>query len=109
MISKFNSPNHELEYSKIFKDKIEQKCYMLQQVLQAVYNRNTYVNPEAIDGKTLQVLVDLTNTLTYETDSDFKENYPKYKDDIDEMFLTKDKVKEIITEALAEAHQGDQQ
>ena len=109
MISKFNSPNHELEYSKIFKDKIEQKCYMLQQVLQTVYNRNSYVNPESIDGKTLQVLVDLTSTLTYETDDDFKENYPEYKDDIDRMFLTKDKVKETIIEAIAETHQGDQQ
>lgn len=109
MISKFNSPEHELEYSKIFKDKIEQKCYMLQQVLQAVYNRNSYVNPEAIDGKTLQVIVDLTNHLTYETDSDFKNVYPEYQDDIDGMFLTKDKVKETIIEAIAETKQGNQQ
>lgn len=109
MISKFNSPNHELEYSKIFKDKIEQKCYMLQQVLQAVYNRNSYVNPGTLDGKTLQVIVDLTSTLTYETDSDFKDIYPEYQDDLDGMFLTKDKVKETIIEAIGEAKQGDQQ
>ena len=80
---------------------------MLQQVLQAVYKRNSYVNPEAIDGKTLQVLVDLTSTLSYQTDDDFKEKYPEYKDGIDGMFLTKDKVKEIITEAIAETKQGN--
>lgn len=109
MISNFKSPEHEIKYAGIFKDKIEQKCYMLQLVLKAIYNRNSYVDPETLDGKTLQVIVDLTSTLTYETDSDFKDIYPEYQDDLDGMFLTKDKVKETIIEAITETKQGDQQ
>jgi len=107
MISNFKSPDHETEYYKIYDEKVEQRYYMLQQVLQAFYNRSDYVHLETIDGKTLQVLVDLTSTLTYETDSDFKDVHPEYKDDIDGMFFTRDQVKETIIDAIAESHKGE--
>ena len=109
MISKFNSTDHETEYYKIFNEKVEQRYHMLQQVLQAFYNRSDYVRLETVDGRTLQVLVDLASTLTYETDSDFKDVHPEYQDDIDGMFLTRDKVKETIIEAITETNQGDSQ
>jgi len=108
MISNFKSPDHETEYYKIFDDKVEQRCYMLQKVLQVFYNINAPINLATIDGKTLQVLVDLTSTLTYETESDFKDVYPEYQDDIDGMFLTRDKVKETIIEAITETNQGEE-
>ena len=107
MITNFKSPDHETEYYKIFNEKVEQRYYMLQQVLQAFYNKSDYVCLENIDGRTLQVLVDLTSTLSYETDSDFKDVHPGYEDDIDGMFLTRDKVKETIIDAIAEAHKGE--
>jgi len=107
MITNFKSPDHETEYYKIFNEKVEQRYYMLQQVLQAFYNKSDYVRLETIDGRTLQVLVDLTSTLSYETDSDFKDVHPGYEDDIDGMFLTRDKVKETIIDAIAEAHKGE--
>ena len=109
MISNFKSTDHETEYYKIFNEKVEQRYYMLQQVLQAFYNKSDYVCLENIDGRTLQVLVDLTSTLSYETDSDFKDVHPEYQDDIDSMFLTKDKVKDTIIEAIAESHKGEEQ
>jgi len=109
MISNFKSPDHETEYYKIFNEKVEQRYYMLQQVLQAFYNKSDYVRLETIDSRTLQVLVDLTSTLTYETDSDFKDVHPEYQDDIDSMFLTKDKIKDTIIEAIAESHKGEEQ
>ena len=107
MISNFKSTDHETEYYKIFDDKVEQRCYILQQVLQAFYKTSDYVRLETIDGRTIQVLVYLASTLTYETDSDFKNAYSEYKDDIDGMFFTKDQVKETIIEAIAESHKGD--
>jgi len=107
MISNFKSTDHETEYYKIYDEKVEQRYYMLQKVLQAFYNRSDYVRLETIDGRTLQVLVDLTSTLTYETDSDFKDVHPEYQDDIDGMFLTRDKVKETIIEAITESHKGE--
>lgn len=107
MISNFKSPDHETEYYKIYNEKVEQRYYMLQQVLQAFYNRSDDLRLETIDGKTLQVLVDLTSTLTYEAESDFKDVHPEYQDDIDGMFLTRDKVKETIIDAIAEAHKGE--
>ena len=106
MISNFKSPDHETEYYKIYDEKVKQRYYMLQQLLQAFYNRSDYVRLETVDGRTLQVLVDLASTLTYETDSDFKDVHPEYQDDIDGMFLTRDKVKETIIEAIAETNQG---
>ncbi len=107
MISNFKSTDHETEYYTIFNEKVEQRYYMLQQVLQAFYNKSDYVHLQTVDGKTLQVLVDLTSTLTYETDSDFKDVHPEYQDDIDDMFLTRDKVKETIIEAITETNQGE--
>jgi len=109
MISNFKSTDHETEYYKIYDQKVEQRYYMLQQLLQAFYNRSDYVRLETVDGKTLQVLVDLVSTLTYETDSDFKDVHPEYKDDIDGMFFTRDQVKETIIDAIAEAHKGEEQ
>jgi hypothetical protein len=111
MISNFKSPDHENEYYKIFNEKVEQRYYMLQQVLHVFWgiNKTDYVRLETIDGRTLQVLVDLASTLTYETDSDFKDVHPEYQDDIDGMFLTRDKVKETIIEAITETNQGEEQ
>ena len=109
MISNFKSPDHETEYYKIFDEKVEQRYYMLQKVLQAFYGKGDYVLLETIDGRTLQVLMDLISSLTYEADSDFKDVHPEYKDDIDGMFLTRDKVKETIIEAIVESHKGEEQ
>ena len=109
MISNFKSPEHETEYYKIFDDKVEQRKHMLQKVLRVFYDRNAAVNLVTVDGRTLQVLVDLTSTLSYETVSDFKDVHPEYKDDIDGMFFTKDQVKETIIAAIAEAHKGEEQ
>jgi len=107
MISNFKSPDHETEYYKIYDEKVEQRYYMLQKLLQTFFDRSTIVHLDTIDGKTLQVLVDLTSTLTYETDSDFKDVHPEYKDDIDGMFFTRDQVKETIIDAIAESHKGE--
>ena len=107
MISNFKSPDHETEYYKIYDDKVNQRKYLLQTLLQSFYNRSSYIDLATVDGRTLQVLVDLTSTLTYETDSDFKDVHPEYQDDIDGMFFTRDQVKETIIDAIAEAHQGD--
>jgi len=109
MITLFKTPEHEAKYYEIYDEKVNQKCYMLQLLLQTFYNRNSRVDPDTIDGKTLQVLVDLASNLTYETDSDFKDLYNEYKDDIDGMFFTKDQVKETIIDAIAEAHKGEEQ
>ena len=107
MITNFKSPDHETEYYKIFNEKVEQRYYMLQQVLQAFYNKSDYVRLETIDGRTLQVFVDLASTLTYEADSDFKDVHPEYQDDIDGMFFTRDKVKETIIDAIVESQKGE--
>jgi len=107
MISNFKSTDHETEYYKIYDQKVDQRYYMLQKVLQVFYKRNDHVFLETIDGRTLQVFVDLTSTLTYEADSDFKDVHPEYQDDIDGMFFTRDKVKETIIDAIVESQKGE--
>jgi hypothetical protein len=107
MISNFKSTDHETEYYKIYDQKVDQRYYMLQKVLQVFYKRNDHVFLETIDGRTLQVFVDLASTLTYEADSDFKDVHPEYQDDIDGMFFTRDKVKETIIDAIVESQKGE--
>jgi hypothetical protein len=109
MISNFKSPDHETEYYKIYDQKVEQRYCMLQQVLRVFYDTSDYVRLETIDGRTLQVLMDLTSALIYEANSDFKDVYPEYKDDIDGMFFTRDQVRETIITAIAEASKGEEQ
>jgi hypothetical protein len=109
MISNFKSPDHETEYYKIYDQKVEQRYCMLQRVLQVFYDTSDYVRLETIDGRTLQVLMDLTSALIYEANSDFKDVYPEYKDDIDGMFFTRDQVRETIITAIAEASKGEDQ
>jgi len=109
MISNFKSPDHETEYYKIYDQKVDQRYYMLQKVLQVFYNKSDYVHLETVDGKTLQVLVDLASSLIYEANLDFKDDHPEYKDDIDGMFFTRDQVKETIIDAIAESHKGEEQ
>jgi hypothetical protein len=109
MITNFKSPDHETEYYKIFNEKVEQRYYMLQQVLQAFYGKGDYVRLETIDGRTLQVFMDLTSSLAYEADSNFKDVHPEYKDDIDGMFFTRDQVKDTIIAAIAETNQGEKE
>jgi hypothetical protein len=53
--------------------------------------------------------MDLTSALIYEANSDFKDVYPEYKDDIDGMFFTRDQVRETIITAIAEASKGEEQ
>jgi hypothetical protein len=57
-----------------------------------------------LDGRTFNVLNDITSTLLYETSTAFKNQLPKYKDEYDSVFIPSKDLKEKVKEALDEFH-----
>ena len=55
---------------------------------------------ETLQPQTLEVINDITQSLIYDVDRQFKENHQDYKDEEDEMFIPRKSFKENVTEAL---------
>ena len=53
----------------------------------------------------MEVINDITQSLLYDVEYTFKEQYPEYKQDDDELFIPRRSFKEDVTEALLEANQ----
>jgi len=59
---------------------------------------------ETLQPQTLEVLNDITQSLIYDVEYTFKEQYPEYKQDEDDIFIPRRSFKEDVTEALLEAN-----
>lgn len=57
-----------------------------------------------LDGRTFNVLNDITSTLIYEASSTFKDQRPEYKDEYDSIYIPNRDLKEKVKEALDEFH-----
>ena len=60
---------------------------------------------DQIQGQTLETINDITQSLLYDVEYTFKEKYPEYKTDEDDIFIPRRSFKEDVTEALLEANQ----
>ena len=58
----------------------------------------------SIPPSSLEVIDDITQSLLYDVDRQFKENHQDYRDEEDEMFIPRKSFKENVTEALLEAN-----
>ena len=58
---------------------------------------------ESLQPKTLEVINDIVQSLLYDVEYTFKEEYPEYKQD-DDIFIPRRSFKEEVTEALLEAN-----
>ena len=103
-IPAFKSQEHQEEYELLFAEKAVQYVKMMDVVKELMYGTGTgnYAN---LPGTCLEVVNDITRSLLYDSETQFKENHPEYKTEDDELFIPRRSFKEDVTEALLEANQ----
>ena len=60
-------------------------------------------NWDQLQGQTLETINDITQSLLYDVEFTFKEKYPDYKTEDDELFIPRQSFKENVLSALNEA------
>ena len=101
-IPSFKSIDHYKEYVDLFRERWEVKFELLNHVKDDLYPG---YNWDTLQPQTLEIINDITQSLLYDVDHQFKEKHQDYKDEEDEMFIPRRSFKEDVTEALKEAIQ----
>ena len=89
-------------FLKMFEDRLAVKVAMLNRVKGELYPGFEWVS---LPPSSLETINDITQSLLYDVEYTFKEQYPDYKTDDDELFIPRRSFKEDVTEALLEANQ----
>ena len=100
----FKTTEHQEEFELIFAEKATEYVKLLDVVKELMYGKGTgnYAN---LPGTCLEVVNDITRSLLYDAETQFKVNHPEYKTEDDEIFIPRRSFKEDVTEALLEANQ----
>ena len=102
-IPNFKSIDDYQHYVSIFRESWEVKLELLNLVRDDLFPE--YKSWDQLQPQTLEVINDITQSLIYDVDRQFKENHQDYRDEEDEMFIPRKSFKENVTEALLEANQ----
>ena len=100
-IPSFQRIEHKEEFELIFAEKAVTYIKLLDTVKELMYG--TVGNYTNLPGTCQEVLNDITRSLLYDAETQFKENHPEYKTEDDEIFIPRRSFKEDVTEALKEA------
>ena len=103
-IPTFKSTEHQEEFELIFAEKAVEYVKLLDTVKELMYGKGTG-NYASLPGTCLEIVNDITRSLLYDAEYQFKDNHPEYKTDDDELFIPRRSFKEDVTEALLEANQ----
>ena len=87
-------------FLKMFEDRLAVKVAMLNRVKEELYPKFEWAS---LPPSSLETINDITQSLLYDVEYTFKEKYPEYKTDDDEMFIPRRSFKEDVTEALKNA------
>ena len=100
----FKTTEHQEEFELIFAEKATEYVKLLDVVKELMYGKGTgnYAN---LPGTCLEVVNDITRSLLYDAETQFKVNHPEYKTEDDELFIPRKSFKEDVAEALLEANQ----
>ena len=101
-IPNFKSQEDWEEFTSLFDARWHCKKALLDRVKDDMFPGYTWEN---IQGQTLETINDIVQSLLYDVEWTFKEKYPEYKTEDDEMFIPRRSFKEDVTEALLEANQ----
>jgi len=103
-IPTFNTPEHQEEFELVFAEKAVEYVKLMNVVRELMYGtgNGNYAN---LPGSCLEIVNDITRSLLYDCETQFKEYHPEYKTDEDEIFIPRKSFKENVTEALLEANQ----
>lgn len=102
MIPSFQNDDHQQEFNALFAKKAVDYVRLMTIVREEMFPTQ-YYKWENLQGQTVEVIRDITQSLVYDVDTEFKSNHPEYKTEDDELFIPRRSFKESVTEALQEA------
>ena len=101
-IPNFKSQHDWEAFTSLFDSRWHCKKALLERVRDDLYPN---VGWNGLSSQHLVVINDITQSLLYDVEYTFKEQYPDYKTEDDEMFIPRRSFKEDIAEALKDALQ----
>ena len=106
-IPNFKSIDDYKEFVNLFDDRWQVKFELLNRVKDDMYGRQGFPSPEwsSLPPSSIETINDIVQSLLYDVEFTFKDKYPEYKTDDDELFIPRRSFKEDVTEALLEANQ----
>lgn len=100
-IPNFKDPYDWEEFTGIFEQRLHLKMALLNRVRKEMFPNYEW---QSLQPKMIEVLDDITRNLIYDTEYEFKDKHPEYKDSEDELFIPRRSFKEDVKEALMEAN-----
>jgi hypothetical protein len=97
-LPKFVTPEHEEEYYELFDIQLSTFSDLLDKVRETLYPGYDFAH---LTPKSLEVINDMTRSLTYDVNDRFEDKYPQYKEESD-IFVSRTNIKETMLEALKE-------
>ena len=105
-IPNFKSKEHSNEFCLSFQEKARTYVTFMGIVKELMYGTESG-NFSNLPGSCQEVIRDITTSILYGVEYEFKENHPEYKNDEDEMFIPRRTFKEDCADALKEALRQD--
>ena len=102
-IPAFKNQDDAKQFRFIFESTTKNYAYYFDVVRDAFFPGSKTDNYQ-LDGRTFNVLNDITSTLLYEASFTFKYQRPEYKDEYDSVFIPSRNLKAKVKEALDEFH-----
>jgi len=102
-IPAFKNQGDAKQFRSIFERTAKNYAHYFDVVRDAFFPESKIDNYQ-LDGKTFNVLNDITSTLLYEASCTFKDQCPEYKDEHDLVFIPRKDLKAKVKEALDEFH-----
>ncbi len=95
--------NHDWEaFASLFDSRWHCKKALLERVKDDLFPGFAW---SELNSQTLETINDIVQSLLYDVEDTFKEQFVGYKNDADELFIPRSSFKEQVTEALLEANQ----
>ena len=100
-IPNFQRIEHEEEFGAVFCEKASAYIQLMDVVKELMFDANCEYRD--LPGQSLEVVNDITRSLLYEAETQFKEYHPEYKTADDEIFIPRRTFKEDVALAIKEA------
>ena len=102
-ILSFNNLDDKDEYLDLFTDKLVTYNMLLKQTKDEIIGEAYQMH--SLPGSVLEILNDITRSISSDVEWEFKDLHPEYKNSEDELFIPRRSFKEDVEEALLAANQ----
>jgi hypothetical protein len=102
-ILSFNNLEDKDEYLDLFTDKLVTYHMLLKQTKDEIIGESYQMH--SLPGAVLEILNDITRSISSDVEWEFKDLHPEYKNSEDELFIPRRSFKEDVEEALLAANQ----